>query len=230
MNVLGIVTDDQGDVAARFSDNVKLDFENKKEVEHFQELPMHYQTQFDIAAGKYQVKVVFSSGGESFGKLQTPLVIDHYDNSKFGISSVALSHEIHKVSDLDLNLDATLLEDHTPLVSQGMEIVPSGSNAFSKTAPAAAYLEVYEPLLQQQSNDLKIGVNMRLVDKKTGQPKIDTGFVTLAPYIKAGNPMIPIGLRLPLEKLDPGSYRAEFQAKDTAGNVSLLRSTDFEIR
>jgi hypothetical protein len=112
-----------------------------------------------------------------------------------------------------------------------MELVPYGSNTFGKAGPAAAYLEVYEPLLQQQQGgDFKVGVDMRLVDKKTGQPKLDTGFVTLAPYIKAGNPMIPVGLRLPIEKLDPGSYRAEFQAKDTAGNVSTLRSTDFEVR
>lgn len=231
INVLGIVTDEQGDVAARFSDNVKLDLENKKEVEQFQEQTLHYRTQFDIAAGKYQVKVVFSSGGQSFGKLESPINIEHYDNSKFGISSVALSHELHKVSDLDLNLDAVLLEDHTPLVSQGMEIVPAGSNTFGKTSPAAVYVEVYEPLLQQQpGNDFKVGIEMRLLDKKTGQPKLDTGFVTLAAYIKQGNPMIPVGLRLPLEKLDPGAYRAEFQAKDTAGNVSMLRSADFEVR
>lgn len=231
MNVLGIVTDMQGSVAARFSDNVKLDFENKKEVEHFQEQPMHYQTQFDIAAGQYQLKVVFSSGGQSFGKLQSPLKIDAYDNSKFGISSIALSHELHKVSELDVSLDQALLEDHTPLVSNGMEIVPAGSNTFGKTGPVAVYLEVYEPLLQQQqSADFKVGVDMRLIDKKTGQPKIDSGFVTLAGYIKPGNPLIPVALRLPLEKLDPGSYLAEFQAKDTAGNVSILRSTDLEVR
>jgi hypothetical protein len=130
-----------------------------------------------------------------------------------------------------VSLDAALLEDHTPLVSLGMEIVPAGSNTFGKTGTAAVYLEVYEPLLQKpQSGDFKVGVDMRLVDKKTGQPKLDSGFMPLSAYIKAGSPMIPVGLRLPLEKLDPGSYRAEFQAKDTAGNVSMLRSTDFEVR
>ncbi len=231
MNVLGIVTDQQGSVAARFSDNVKLNFENKKEVEEFQENPMHYQTQFDIAAGNYQVKVVFSSGGQGFGKLETPLSIDAYDNSKFGISSVALSRELHKMSDLDVNLDATLLEGHTPLVSQGMEIIPAGSSTFGKSGPAVAYLEVYEPLLQQtQGSGFNVGVDMRVVDQKTGQPKLDTGFMPLASYMKSGNPMIPVGMRLPVDKLDPGSYRLEFQAKDTAGNVSRLRSTDFEVR
>ena len=118
---------------------------------------MHYQTQFDVAAGQYRLKVVFNSGGQSFGKLESPLNIDPYDNSKFGISSIALSRELHKVSDLDVSLDAALLEDHTPLVSMGMELVPYGSNTFGKAGPAAAYLEVYEPLLQQQQGgDFKV--------------------------------------------------------------------------
>ena len=232
INVLGIVTDQQGAVTARFSDNVKLDFENKKEVEQFQEHPMHYQTQFDIAAGTYTLKVVFSSGGQSFGKLERPLAIDPYDNAKFGISSIALSRELHRVSDLDVSLDAALLEDRTPLVSQGMEIVPSGSNVFAKSGGlAVAYLEVYEPLLQQpQNSDLKVGIKMRFLDRVTGQPKFETPFITLASYIKPGSPMIPVGLKLPLDKLDPGSYRAEFQADDTAGNVSMLRATNIEVR
>ncbi|HEX4750578.1 MAG TPA: VWA domain-containing protein [Bryobacteraceae bacterium] len=233
VNVLGIVTDEQGSVAARFSDNVKVDFENKKQVEQFQEKSMHYQTQFDIGAGKYNVKVVFSSGGQSFGKLEIPINIDRYDNSKFGISSVALSHEVHKMSDLDVALDATLLQDHTPLVSEGMEIVPTGSNTFSKSGLAVAYLEVYEPVLQQTPQpaaNFKVGVDLKLVDKKTGQQKIDTGYITLAPYIKTGNPMIPVGMRIPIEKLDPGTYIAQFQAVDTTGNTSVLRSTEFVIR
>ncbi len=231
MNVLGIVTDQQGSVAARFSDNVKLDFENKKEVEAFQEHPMHYQTQFDIAPGTYKVKVVFTSGGQSFGKLEDPLNIDAYDNAKFGISSIAWSRELHKVSDMDVSLDAALLEDHTPLVSQGMEMVPSGSATFTKSAFGGAYLEIYEPLLRQQQNgDFKVAIEMRFVDKKTGQTKLDSGLFSVAPWVKAGNPLIAIGLKLPLDKLDPGSYRAEFQAKDTAGNISALRAADLDIR
>jgi hypothetical protein len=233
MNVLGIITDSQGDVAARFSDTVKLEFENKKEVEQFQEHPMHYQTQFEVGAGNYVCKVVFSSGDETFGKVETPLTIDKYDNSKFGMSAVALSRELHKVSDLDVQLDRALLEDRTPLVSRGMELVPSGSLTFAKTEPAAAYLEVYEPLLAAQqppAAGFKVGIDMRFVDQKTGQPKFETGFVTLEPFIKPGNALIAVGMRLPLEKLDPGSYRAEFLAKDTAGNTSVLRSADLQVR
>ena len=41
--------------------------------------------------------------------------------------------------------------------------------------------------------------------------------------------MIPLGLRLPLEKITPGSYRVELTATDSAGNSSEPRQADFEL-
>jgi len=120
VNVLGIAYRPDGTTAARFSDAVKLMFENKKEVEQFKETPLHYENQFDIAAGQYILKVVFSAGGESFGKAETPLTIEPYDSSQFTISGIALSTQLHKAADTGGALDAALLEDRTPLIVQGM--------------------------------------------------------------------------------------------------------------
>ncbi len=229
VNVLGIASEPDGAVAARFSDAVKLELDNKKEVEAFQEHPMHYETQFDIASGKYNLKVVFSSAGEGFGKAETPLEIDPYDEKRFSLSGVALSNQIRRVSDLDVGLDAALLEDKVPLVSQGMQLMPSGSNMFQKTAPAAVYVEIYEPDLTGQTTP-KVGLKMRIVDKKSGAQKLDTGFINVANYAKNGNPVIPVGLRLPLDTLTPGAYRVELQAIDTANHQSPVRAVDFAVQ
>ena len=66
VNVLGIAYKQDGSVAARFSDAVKLDLENQKEVQSFKEKPMHYENQFDVAVGEYSLKVVFDSGRGEF--------------------------------------------------------------------------------------------------------------------------------------------------------------------
>jgi hypothetical protein len=175
------------------------------------------------------LKVVFSASGEGFGKLQMPLAVDPYDSKKFSLSGVALSRNFHKVSELESGLDAALLEDHTPLVSQGMQITPSGSNVFSKAEPAAVYVEIYEPLLTGE-NPPKVGLQMRLLDRKSGEQKLDTGFVSMAGYSRAGNPVVPVGLKLPLDRLTAGSYRAELKAIDAAGNSSVVRSADFDVQ
>lgn len=228
MNVLGIAYNPDGGVAAKFSDTLKMEFQNKKEVEAFEEKPLRYETQFDVASGKYTLKVVFSAG-DDFGKLESPLVVDAYDSRKFSLSTVAMSRELHKVNEMESNLDATLLADRTPLISLGMQMTPAASNVFPKEGLGAFYLEIYEPSMTQEKPS-KVGLQMIVVDKKTNEHKIDTGMMNMAQYEHTGSPVIPVGLRVPTKELAAGSYRAEFRAADDAGNVSVVRTADFEVQ
>jgi len=228
LNVLGIAYKPDNSVAARFSDAVNLDFENKKDVEEFTKGLFHYENQFDAASGQYTLKVVFSSGGEAFGKIETPLTIEPYDGKQFVLSSMALSKEVRRVADEATGLDAELMEDHTPLVTRGMEIVPAGTYRFKKTDVAAIYAELYEPLLAA-SNPPQVGIELKVVDRKTGQQKFDTGLSNAQPFVRTGNPVIPLGLKLPVNTLEPGSYRAELTAMDSAGRSAKARPADFEV-
>ena len=64
-------------------------------MEEFAKKPVHYESQFDIASGQYNFKVVFSAGGENFGKIEKPLVIEPFDGKQFAVSALALG-ELHK--------------------------------------------------------------------------------------------------------------------------------------
>jgi VWFA-related protein len=229
VNVLGIASRPDGTVAAKFSDTVKLDLENKKELEGFQQQPLHYESQFEVAPGQYNLKVVFSSGGESFGKLEMPLVIDAYDGKQFGLSGVALSKDVRRLADLESGLDAELLEGKTPLVSQGMQITPTGAPRFKKTDTSVAYVEIYEPLLLTPNQPI-VGIQLRVLDSKTGEAKHDTGLMNVALAVRKDNPVIPVGLKLPLDSLAAGSYRAELKAVDSVGHSSVPRTADFEVQ
>jgi len=227
LNILGIAYKGDNSVAARFSDSVNLDFDGKREVEEFAKQPFHYENQFDVASGQYALKVVFSAGGEAFGKLESPLTIEPYDGKQFVMSAMALSNNIRRVSEMATGLDAALMEDHTPLVSQGFQIVPAATYRFKKTDNAAIYAEVYEPLLT--SSTPQVGVEMKVTDRKTGEAKIDTGVQNAQTFIQKGNPVMAVGMKLPVAKLDPGSYRVAMQAVDSAGNKTPARSADFEV-
>jgi VWFA-related protein len=227
MDVLGLAYTPDGAVAARFSDTVNLDFDDKKQVEEFNKKAFRYENEFDIAAGSYKLKVVFSSGGDSFGKLESPIIIGPYNGKQFTMSDVALSKDLRPLAQVSANLDATLLENRTPLVAQGVQIMPSGTDQFKKTDTAILYVEVYDPLLVG-ANPPKVGVQYRVVDRKSGEKKVDvTGGAAEA---KAGNPVVPVGLKIPVDSLPPGSYRIELKAMDTAGNSSPQRTADFEVQ
>ena len=230
LNILGIDYKADNSVAARFSDSVDIVLDGKKEVEEFSKQPYHYENQFEVAAGQYNLKVVVNSGGDAFGKVETPLNVDPYDGTKFGLSSMALSKDLRRTSDMATGLDAALMEDHTPLIARGMQIVPAANYRFKKSDTAAMYAEIYEPLLASSSSSPpQVGVQLKVLDRKTGQAKIDSGMVTAASFIQKGSPVIPVGLKLPVNTLDPGSYRVELVAIDSAGNHSTTRTADFEM-
>lgn len=231
VSVLGVAYANDGSVAARFSDTMKIDVDGKKEVKELKEKPMHYEKQFDVASGAYLLKVTFTSGGEDFGKLQIPLIVEPYDSKKFGLSALALSDRMSRLSDLEAGLDAELLQNLTPLVCEGVQLSPSGSNIFNKSVPVALYLEIYDPLFADpKGTPPKVGLQVRVLDPKTGQAKVDTGVMNMGNYVKAGSPVIPIGLKLPIDTLTAGSYRVEAKAIDTAGNAAPIRSADFVVQ
>jgi VWFA-related protein len=231
VNILGLAYLPDGSVGARFSDTLNLDFEDKKLVDAFKEKQKHYESQFDVASGKYNLKVVYASGGESFGKIEMPLVVEPYDAKQFSMSGLALSREAHRTSELGTGLDALLLEDRVPLIAQGMQLVPSGSNHFKKTDLALFYIEIYEPLLvnaDPQKLPL-VAFQLRVLDK-TGQPKEDTGLMRVdsPPRGGAGDPVLPVAGKIPTASLVPGSYVLELKARDDAGK-EFQRTANFEI-
>jgi VWFA-related protein len=229
INVLGIAYKADGTVAARFSDAVKLDFDNQKEVDAFLENPYHYENQFDIASGQYNLKVVFSAGGENFGKLEQPLVVDSYDTKKFSVSALALSTKFEKLGQAEQKVETALLEDRTPLIASGFQVTPAGSAKFKKTDKPAMYFEIYEPrLLDAEPKDVLVGVQMRLYDAK-GAMKFDTGGMRVPVPATGGNPVIPFAELLPIGTLEPGAYKVELTAMDNAKN-NFVRSATFEIQ
>src|SRR6202044_3697910 len=99
----------------------------KVQVEEFMKKPVHYETQLDIASGSYNFRVVFSAGGENFGKIEKPLAIEPFDGKEFAVSALSLG-ELHK-SETDSSMDV-LIEDKVPLVALGVQEIPAGQYSF----------------------------------------------------------------------------------------------------
>jgi VWFA-related protein len=231
VSLLAIASTVEGSIGARFSDTLNLDFADNKELEKFQQRPLHYETQFEIAPGKYNVKLAFSAGGEWFGRLELPLTVDPYDPKEFALSGLALSKEVRRAADAGVELEASLLQDKTPLIASGLQVVPSGTNQFAKAERSMFYFEVYEPLLvtPDPKNPVLVAIQMRVLDRKTGQQKSDSGLMRIEMPKAPGNPVIPVALKLPVQDLPPGAYSLELMAADTADKMAI-RAVDFEIK
>jgi VWFA-related protein len=227
LNVLGIAYKPDGSVGAKFSDTVDLDFE-KDQLKEFTKEPYLYQNQFDAGPGSYKLTVVVSSGGDAFGKYETPLEVDPYDGKEFSLGGVVLSDSVQRLSDMPTGLDSVLLEDRTPLVVRGMQINPSASNRFKKTDDVVAYTQVYEPLLTS-ANPPGLVAGYAIMDRATQKVVFKTGAVRLDEFIQKGSPMVPVGLKVYLKDVAPGSYELVMMAVDAAGHHAKNRVVDFDV-
>jgi VWFA-related protein len=227
VQVLGIAYREDGSVAARFSDTVKLDVE-KKDLKEFSKGPFNYQHTFNVAPGKYTLKLVLSTGGEKFGKYETALSIAPFDGQHLELSGPALSDAFRPVDQLVASLDAQLLEDQTPLLFQGMEVFIQPGNRFQRGDKVSFYVEVFEPLMQS-SFVPRVGVLFNIVDRKTNQQVYSSNTILVDALAHAGNPLIPVARQIPTDSLQAGEYRLEVRARNSAGGASPIRTADFVL-
>jgi VWFA-related protein len=214
LNFLGIASTPDGGVGARFSDALKLDPDSQGK-------PLHYEKEFKIVPGQYSFTMAFSSGGESFGKLEMPLTVEPRQAGELALSGLVLSKETHPAAELGLGM-AGLVESRTPLVTDDTQIVPSGSVQFAKAEAGYFYFEVYAP------DPASVRIAFRVLDRKTGALKSDSGFLKLNLPANGGD-AIPGGSKLPIDTLPAGFYEIELTAVD-AGGKKVRRTADFDVR
>jgi len=214
INLLGIASTPDGNVAARFSDTAKFDFENQAEVDKLKGKLLHYEKEFKIAPGQYRFTLAFSSGGQNFGKLEAPLEVEPRKPGDLALSGIVLSREARPAADLGLSTGVSPLGDGTPLIAQGMQVIPAGSHQFLKAEPAFFYFEVYD------SNPASVNAQVRILDR-AGASKWDSGLQKLSVPQLGGN--------LPINTLAAGAYQLEVTATGSSG-TQVKRTADFEIQ
>ena len=227
INVLGIAYKPDGSVGARFNDTVNLDLE-KDEWKAFTKEPYPYQNQFDAAPGAYKLTVVLSSGGDSFGKFETPLKIDPYDGKKFMLGGVVLSTNLQRVNEIPTQVDAIMLEDRTPLIIKGMQLTPASNYQFRKTDNVVLYSEMYEPLLKSDKPP-QMKAAYRIVDEANKKEMLFTGGIPVDEFVQKGNSVVPFGLKVQLNELPPGSYKLVLMAADGVNPLAQPREVEFAV-
>src|SRR5205814_1334495 len=104
----------------------------------------------------------------------------------------------------------------------------TGAYKFKTTENPTIYFEVYEPRMTEEKPP-QVGVQMLIIERTSGKQEADSGLVDIKSYIKAGNPVIATGLKLPVNTLKPGSYTVGIKAVNSAGNEAT-RSANFEVQ
>ncbi|MGB7763006.1 MAG: VWA domain-containing protein [Bryobacteraceae bacterium] len=225
MDVLGLAYNLGDEVAARFSDTVRFDFPNRQQFDDFLRRPLHFERQFKIAPGNYRFKLIYRSSQDRFGVVETPLAIGPFDARKLALSAIALGRDVQPISPEAAQEE--IEAGRKPLIFRGSRITVSGSDLFSKTGPAEAYFEIYEPPAPG-AQPVHLSMRLRVLDAQSNQQKWASGDLDLSDLAKSGNSVIPVALKLPVSALPPGTYRAELILKDSTGSQAA-RGVQFRM-
>jgi hypothetical protein len=144
------------------------------------------------------------------------------------LGGVALTNSPVRISDIPSGLDSVLLEDRTPLIVKGMQIMPSGSNRFKRTDRVILYTEIYEPGLTSATPP-RVGFAYHIYERASNKDVFFSGLTPADEFIQKGNPVIAGGMVVQVKNLTPGSYRLVVQAVDSAKNQAPNRTVDFDI-
>ena len=226
-DLAGVAYKPDGSIAAHLSDTVKVDFDNQQQAEAFVKASYHYANQFEIAPGHYDFRIGVSSGDHGFGKADLPLAIEPWNGQTLSVSGLALSRDAHAAAARDAGLDGLLPERARPLVSNGLEVVPTGTSQFRTGEKGFFYFEVYESPLSAR----RISVRVRILDRATDKQIDDSGPMNADRFVRPGNPVIPIAMTLPIAAagLPAGAYKLEVSVSDGAAQDGVQRTADFDV-
>jgi len=211
-NLLGVVYREDGSVATRLGDTVKLDADTPA--------PYHYSRELNLPPGRYRFRVTVGAGGEPFGAVERAIEIAPWDGETLSASGIALGMNAALITDVTAALSNSLLEGPHRLASQGWELTQMGGAEFHAGANGTLYFEIYAP-----HRAAPLTPRVRIVDRANGEEQTDSGPMDIRDFIHAGDPVISIALTLPVAKLPAGAYTLEVRVGDT-----VLRTADFDVK
>jgi hypothetical protein len=143
---------------------------------------------------------------------------------QLGSSEVAPSLTGAKPSDAAASPAAS---GSTPSAAPAPGAAPSNAGA---SAPAAA-AEPAVTATTATATQAKALVKLKYViqDVKTKKVVYSTAPIDVTSFVQAGNPVVSIALKVPVDTLVPGDYALLMQAGDNAGAVTAVRGATFSV-
>jgi len=187
-----------------------------------------FEARLDLPPGDYNLQAVIRDG-KQFGRTEIPIHVEAFNGTQLAISDIALGKNHRPVMagsqrDPDRSPDQLI-----PLVSKGVEVLPTADTRFKAGVAIDFYLEVYSPL-QSAPPTGKTEVDMRVLDAEMGQVVKEVRPADTAPYRMPGDPIIPVGGGIDITNLPSGSYKLQARATDSTGQSTAWSSVAFSIQ
>jgi len=215
---IGEVKDEYGSTVTNVRDtyNIKLTDETAAQLA---KQPIQYDTVLTLLPGSYTIK--FLARDDETGRIGTYMrkfVIPNLakEQKRVPISSVVLSGQRLDVRDALMNAKQKQ-PTVSPLVEDGIKLIPSVTDVFSRSRDMYVYLQAYEPGAATVT-PLVAFVTFYRGDQKA----FETAPLSLTDAMANKLKTIPVRFQFPLNKLSPGKYNCQVTVLDPAGNKAAF--------
>jgi VWFA-related protein len=178
--------------------------------------PIQYQTAFTMLPGAYTIKVL--ARDDETGRIGTYIskfVVPNLNKElkRIPISSVVLSGQRIAIADALFNVKDKGGPTVSPLIQDGMQVIPSVTRVFSKSRDMYIYLQAYE------RGATAMQPLVAFVTFYRGQSKaFETPPLPVTEGMDPKSKAVPLRFNLALGKLTPGRYNCQVTVLDPTGN------------
>ena len=189
--------------------------------------PIEYDSGFTLLPGKYKIKFLARDAESGrMGTFATEFVIPNLnkEEKRIPLSSVVLSSQRIDLKDAIYTVGKDKSQ-FSPLVQDGMKLIPSVTRVFSKQKDMYVYLQAY-----QQGKDELQPLTAYITFYKEESKAFETTPITITEAQPNRLRTMPIKFQIPLEKLSPGEYTCQVTVLDaTRKKAAFWRAPLFLI-
>ena len=215
LDVLGIVTDEQGRPVGRMRETMKFPPGTGASLAGKQVL---YQSGVTLPPGRFAVKVVVRENTHGrIGSFEAPIMVPELKAAAVKVSSVVLSTQVQQ---------AGRGRNQSPLIRDGVQLVPSVTHVVSKDQKLYFYYEVYEPAETNGGPQVKTSLAFYRGKVKVFEtPAVERGTVDAADRKAA-----LFQFELPGGSFTPGLYTCQINIIDAAAGKFAFPRLAFYVK
>jgi hypothetical protein len=215
LDVLGVVRDEQGRPVGRMRQTLDVPAGTGTTLAGKQIL---YQSGVTLPPGRFAVKVIVRENESGLtGSFEAPIVVPELKQAPLKVSSVVLSTQVQP---------ASRGRSESPLVRDGVQLLPNLTHIVGRDQKLFFYFEVYDPAADGAATDVRASLAFYRGKVKMLETPVVERTAMDAPDRKAA----VFRLEVPGEKFQPGLYACQINIIDgVAGKFAFPRLT-FYVR
>ncbi|HEY1306122.1 MAG TPA: VWA domain-containing protein [Vicinamibacterales bacterium] len=209
LDVLGLIRDEQGRPVGRMRETLDI----AADAASGRSRQVLYQSGLTLPPGRFSVKVVVrENAGGAMGSFESAVFVPDLKQAPVKVSSVTLSTMVRPV--------AARRRSDSPLVREGVELVPSLSHVVDRDGKMYLYYEVYDPAAASGKPSLKTSLSFY-----RGTVKVfETPLVERSEIDAADRHAALFQFEVPASQFQPGLYTCQVNIiDDVAGTFTFPR-------